>query len=131
MLCFGPTSSIFDYAMFGVMWFVFGANNIAHQSLFQTGWFVEGLLSQTLIIHLIRTSKIPFFQSWAAPPLTFLTLLIMAIGIYIPFCPLAHVVGFVPLPMQYFPWLVGILLGYCVLTQCVKQWFIRRFGYHS
>jgi len=130
MLFFGPTSSIFDYATFALLWFVFGANTIAKQSLFQSGWFVEGLLSQTLIIHMIRTSKVPFLQSWAATPLTILTVLIMAIGIYIPFSPFAHAIGLMPLPLPYFYWLALILVSYCVLTQGVKRWFINQYGYN-
>ncbi len=130
MLFFGPISSIFDYVTFGVLWFIFGANSVAGKSLFQSGWFVEGLLSQTLIIHMIRTAKIPFVESWAAPPLIILTVCIMAIGVYIPFSPIAPFIGLRPLPLHYFLWLAAILMGYCVLTQVVKRWFIRKFGYN-
>ncbi|HWV45361.1 MAG TPA: magnesium-translocating P-type ATPase, partial [Nitrospira sp.] len=105
MLTFGPVSSLFDYTLFGVMWFVFQANSPSHQAVFQTGWFIEGLLSQTLIVHLIRTRKIPFIQSWAAPQLIALTLTIMAIGIYLPLSPLARFFGFVHPPQHYFLWL--------------------------
>ena len=110
------------------MWHVFDANSIENQSLFQSGWFVEGLLSQTLIVHMIRTEKIPFFQSTAAPPVVLLTTAIMAVGIAIPFSPLGAAVGLQPLPMAYFPWLAGILLAYCVLIQMVKTVYRRRFG---
>ncbi|HUX84938.1 MAG TPA: magnesium-translocating P-type ATPase [Chitinophagaceae bacterium] len=127
MIFIGPISSIFDYATFAVMFFLFKANTPHTQSLFQTGWFVEGLLSQTLIVHMIRTRKIPFIQSWASAPVVALTTLIMAIGIYIPFSPLASALKMQPLPLGYFPWLIGILLSYCLLTQLVKTWFIRRF----
>lgn len=127
MLYIGPISSIFDYATFAVMWFVFKANMPAHQSLFQSGWFIEGLLSQTLIVHMIRTKKIPFIQSWATAPVIALTSLIMLIGIYIPFSPIAGALKLAPLPLSYFPWLIGILGGYCVLTQFVKTWFINKF----
>ncbi|MBE5322035.1 magnesium-translocating P-type ATPase [Pedobacter sp. MR2016-19] len=128
MLFIGPISSIFDYATFAVMWFVFKANMPGHQSLFQSGWFIEGLLSQTLIVHMIRTRKIPFIQSWAATPVVALTSLIMLIGIGIPFSPIASALKLQPLPLSYFPWLIGILAGYCVLTQLVKTWFIKRFN---
>jgi Mg2+-importing ATPase len=128
MVFIGPISSIFDIATFVVMWFVFGANVIAKQSLFQSGWFVVGLLTQTLIVHMIRTRHIPFIQSRAATPVILLTASIMAIGIYLPFSPLGAHLGLVPLPMTYFPWLAGILLSYCTLTQLVKQFYIRRFG---
>ena len=84
ILYIGPISSIFDYATFALMFFFFKASSPEHQSLFQSGWFVEGLLSQTLIVHLIRTRRVPFFQSWATPPVILLTLLIMTIGIAIP-----------------------------------------------
>jgi len=124
---FGPISSIFDYATFAVMFFVFKANAPEHQSLFQSGWFIEGLLSQTLIVHLIRTRKIPFIQSWATAPVVALTTLIMAIGIFIPFSPVAHLLGLQPLPLLYFPFLIAILVCYAVLTQLVKNWFVKKY----
>jgi Mg2+-importing ATPase len=128
MLYIGPLSSIFDYVTFAVMFFIFKANTPEQQGLFQTGWFVEGLLSQTLIVHIIRTKKIPFIQSWAATPVVALTSLMMLIGILIPFTPMAVYLKMQPLPLSYFLYLIGILTGYCVLTQFVKQWFIRKFG---
>ncbi|HSS46538.1 MAG TPA: magnesium-translocating P-type ATPase [Burkholderiales bacterium] len=130
MVFIGPISSVFDYATFAVMWFAFSANTIEVQSLFQSGWFIEGLLSQTLIVHIIRTGKIPFIQSRATLPLLLMTASVMAIGIYIPFSPIAHVVGLRPLPGFYFAWLAGILFGYTVLTQFVKVWFIRKYGFN-
>lgn len=128
MLYIGPISSVFDFATFAVMWYVFKANTPEHQTLFQSGWFVEGLLSQTLIIHMIRTRKIPFIQSWAATPVVALTSLIMVIGILIPFSPFATALKLQPLPLAYFPWLIGILFSYCLLTQFVKNWFIKKFN---
>jgi len=128
MVFIGPISSIFDVITFIVMWHVFSANTIEHQSLFQSGWFVVGLLTQTLIVHMIRTQHIPFIQSRAATPVILLTTCIMAIGIYLPFSPLGEHVGMMPLPMSYFPWLAGILFGYCILTQLVKRLYIHRFG---
>src|SRR5450631_3577097 len=113
MLFIGPISSIFDYATFALMFFFFKANSPEHQSLFQSGWFIEGLLSQTLIVHMIRTKKIPFIQSWATPPVLILTSLVMAAGIYIPFSSFAPALHFQPLPGSYFVWLVGILICYC------------------
>ncbi|MCT3809489.1 magnesium-translocating P-type ATPase [Elizabethkingia anophelis] len=127
MLYIGPLSSIFDYITFAVMFFIFKANTPEHQSLFQTGWFVEGLLSQTLIVHIIRTKKIPFIQSWAAAPVVALTSLIMLIGLSIPFTPIAGYLKMQPLPLSYFPYLLAILTGYCILAQLVKQWFIKKF----
>jgi P-type Mg2+ transporter len=128
MVFIGPISSIFDVVTFLVMWHVFGANSVEQQSLFQSGWFVVGLLTQTLIVHMIRTRHIPFIQSRAATPVILLTASIMVIGIYLPFSPLGAHVGMVPLPLSYFPWLAGILLSYCVLTQMVKRLYIHRFG---
>nr|WP_199077830.1 magnesium-translocating P-type ATPase [Pedobacter sp. ASV19] len=127
MLFIGPISSIFDYAAFAVLYFVFKANSPEHQTLFQTGWFVEGLLSQTLIVHMIRTRKIPFIQSWATAPVVALTSAVMLIGIAIPFTPFATFIKLQPLSLAYFPWLLGILVSYCLLTQLVKRWFIKKF----
>jgi len=127
MLYVGPTSSIFDYATFAIMWYVFKANSPAHAGLFQSGWFIEGLLSQTLIVHMIRTRKIPFVQSWAAAPVIILTSVIMLIGVALPFSPIAGALKLQPLPLSYFPWLIGILFVYCLLTQMVKNWFIKKF----
>jgi Mg2+-importing ATPase len=129
MVFIGPISSIFDYTTFAVMWFVFGASTIGTQALFQSGWFIEGLLSQTLIVHMIRTQKIPFFQSIASWQLLTTTGLIMIIGILIPYTIVGSSIGLMPLPGSYFYWLAAILLSYCTLTQIVKIWFIRRFNY--
>lgn len=128
MLWIGPTSSVFDIATYAVMWFVFGANSAASQSLFQSGWFIEGLLSQTLVVHMLRTEKIPFFQSCAALPVLLMTVVIVAVGIGIPFSPLGAMVGLQPLPWTYFPWLAAILFSYCLLAQGMKRFYIRRFG---
>jgi P-type Mg2+ transporter len=128
MVCIGPISSIFDIVTFFVMWHVFRANTPEHQSLFQSGWFVVGLLTQTLIVHMIRTQHIPFIQSRAAAPVILLTASVMAFGIYLPFSSLGAHLGMVPLPWSYFGWLAGILLSYCVLTQLVKTLYIRWFG---
>jgi P-type Mg2+ transporter len=128
MVFIGPISSIFDIVTFVVMWHVFAANTVEKQSLFQSGWFVVGLLTQTLIVHMIRTQHVPFIQSRAAAPVIMLTACIMAIGIYLPFSTLGEHLGMVPLPLSYFPWLVGILLSYCILTQLVKRIYISRFG---
>jgi Mg2+-importing ATPase len=127
MIFIGPISSIFDYATFAVLWFVFKANLPQHQGFFQTGWFIESLLSQTLIVHMIRTRKIPFIQSWATAPVIALTTAIMAIGIFLPFSPLAEAFKLQPMPLSFFPWLIGILVVYCFLTQVIKNWFINKF----
>ncbi|PXY96028.1 magnesium-translocating P-type ATPase [Frischella perrara] len=128
MIWIGPTSSIFDITTYAIMWFVFSANNVDMQSLFHSGWFIEGLLSQTLVVHMLRTQKIPFIQSTAAFPVIVMTILIMVVGIYIPFSPFGSMIGLEPLPWSYFPWLAGILISYCILTQLVKTFYIKRFG---
>jgi Mg2+-importing ATPase len=130
MLFLGPVSSLFDYATFALMWFYFGAKTHAGQSLFQTGWFAEGLISQTLIVHIIRTRKIPFLESRAALPLSLLTGVVICAGLAIPFTPFGKTMGLSPLPGVYFGWLVVILTAYGVLAQLMKNWFARRFGYY-
>ncbi len=143
----GPISSIFDYTTFCVMWFYFKCNHaglvpppelaarFAHAAdpdhtyaaaLFNTGWFVESLMTQTLIIHVIRTNLIPFVQSRASWQLTMTTILIMAIGAYLPYSPIASGLRFVPLPWQFWPILAGTLICYVGLTQLIKMWLIRK-----
>ena len=142
----GPISSIFDYTTFGIMWFYFKCSNLTMlpaemagrfagitdpdkiyaASLFQTGWFVESIMTQTLIIHVIRTKQIPFIQSRASWQLTMTTLAIMGIGAILPFSPLAQYLGFVPLPWQFWPLLAGTLICYVGLTQIIKQWMVRK-----
>ncbi|OCF98729.1 magnesium-translocating P-type ATPase [Gilliamella sp. wkB308] len=128
MIWIGPTSSIFDITTYALMWFVFSANSIEVQSLFHSGWFIEGLLSQTLVVHMLRTQKIPFVQSTAAFPVIVMTLLIMIVGIYIPFSPIGSLIGLAPLPWSYFPWLIATLLSYCFVAQLMKRIYIKRFG---
>lgn len=129
MLFFGPISSIFDILTFCLMWYVFQANTPEHQTLFQSGWFVVGLLTQTLIVHMIRTPKIPFLQSRAAMPLLVMTGVIMAVGIFLPMGPLAGYFKLEALPPLYFVFLPMILLAYMGLTQAVKGFYIRKFGW--
>jgi Mg2+-importing ATPase len=130
MVCIGPVSSLFDYATFALMWFVFKANSVENQSLFQTGWFVESLMTQTLIVHIIRTAKVPFLQSRPSLAMALVTLCVIGIGIVIPFTPIGSALSMVPLPGIYFVWLAAILIGYCILTQLIKSWFVGRYGYH-
>jgi len=141
MIFIGPISSIFDITTYLLMFFLIGPmafggtayhllNSVQQHdfaALFQSGWFIEGLLSQTLIVHMIRTRKIPFIQSSASLPVTLSTLAVMVVGILLPFTPLGERVGLVSLPVSYFPWLAATLLCYCILTQIIKQWYIRRF----
>jgi len=129
MVFFGPLSSVFDLTTFAMMWFVFGANTVAGQTLFQSGWFVVGLLTQTLIVHLIRTPRIPFLQSRAAPALMATTGIIMAVGVFLPMGPLAHAFKLQALPPLYFVFLLLIVLGYMGLTQAMKGVYRRRYGW--
>jgi Mg2+-importing ATPase len=126
MLFLGPISSIFDYVTYGTLLFVFGA--WTNPPLFQTGWFVESLLTQTLIIHVIRTAKIPFLQSRASNSLIVTTILVAGAGMLLPYSPLGSTLGFVPLPVSYWPAVLAIILGYCVLAHVVKTWFVRHWG---
>ena len=129
MVFFGPISSVFDITTYAMMWFVFSANTPEEQSLFQSGWFIVGLLTQTLIVHMIRTPKIPFIQSRAATPLLVMTAVIMAIGIFLPMGPLAHYFKLQALPPLYFVFLPMILLAYMGLTQAMKGIYFRRYGW--
>jgi Mg2+-importing ATPase len=126
ILFIGPISSIFDYLTYFIMLFVF--NTWANPALFHTGWFVESLFTQTLIIHVIRTNKIPFIQSRASKALIFTSLAIIAVGAWLPYSPLAEALGLVALPPLYWLLLAGMLLCYVMLTQVVKTWFVRRFA---
>ena len=129
MIYFGPISSIFDVTTFALMWFVFGANTVQQQTLFQSGWFVVGLLTQTLIVHMIRTAKIPFVQSRAAPFLLVMTAMIMIIGVFLPMGPFADYFKLQSLPMRYFVFLIAILVAYMMLIQLMKKIYIRRYGW--
>jgi Mg2+-importing ATPase len=147
IVCIGPISSIFDYTTYAMMWFIFKCNdlnlapspevgarftNVAGPeqtyaaALFHTGWFVESLMTQTLIIHVIRTNLIPFIQSRASWQLTMTTVIIMALGAYLPYSPLATSLGFVPLPPLYWTLLLLTLICYVGLTQVIKTWLIRK-----
>ncbi len=139
MVFIGPISSIFDYATFALMWFFFRCNVFMDPAasplqkgslakLFQTGWFVESLLTQTLIVHIIRTRRVPFFGSRASLHLTLTTLTIMAIGAWLPYSPFASDLGMVPLPGVYWLWIMLFLATYAVLTHRVKTWFFNRYG---
>jgi Mg2+-importing ATPase len=147
ILFIGPISSIFDYTTYAMMWFVFKCNHLAlaapaalasryagatdpnltyAAAMFHTGWFVESLMTQTLIIHVIRTNQIPFIQSRASWQLTLTTVLIMALGAYLPYSPLADALGFVPLPQLFWPLLALTLVCYVALTQVIKTWLVQK-----
>ncbi len=121
----GPLSSIFDYATFGLLIFLFSA--LTNPALFQTGWFVESLISQTIIIHAIRTNKWPFIKSRASWPLIISTILIILVGCWLPYSPLVSVLGFIPLPINYWLWLILLLVTYFILAHLVKRWFAKQF----
>jgi Mg2+-importing ATPase len=120
ILCIGPISSIFDYTTFFIMLYLFKCWDVSRAPLFQTGWFVESLMTQTLIIHIIRTNRIPFLQSRASWSLTLTTMAIMAFGAWLPYSPLASALGLVHLPGLYWPILLATLLAYSCLTQGIK-----------
>jgi Mg2+-importing ATPase len=133
IVCIGPCSSLFDYTTYFMMLFVFGCwdtstpETATHSArLFQTGWFVESLLTQTLIIYIIRTNRLPFLQSRPSWPLMMMSTIIMAVGVAIPFTPLGRSLGFLPLPPLYWPLLAFSLVGYAGLTQTVKTWLLRK-----
>lgn len=123
----GPVSSVFDYATFFLMLYVFNA--WMDPALFHTGWFVESIFTQTLIIHIIRTNKIPFFQSRASLPLTLGTLIICSLAAWLPYSPIADSLGFKPLPLLYWAYLAGFVVTYFILTQIIKTLFIRKYGW--
>lgn len=127
MLFIGPTSSVFDLTTFALLWFGYGANAVSHAPLFQAGWFVESLMTQTLVVHMLRTQKIPFIQSRAAAPVLLLTSMIITLGAIIPFTGFGHSLGMQALPLSYFVWLVMTVAAYGALVQIVKSWYIRRF----
>jgi len=126
ILFIGPISSIFDYLTFFIMLYVFDSWN--NPALFHTGWFVESIFTQTLIIHVIRTNKIPFIESRSSLPLLLSSLAIVLVGAWLPVSPLASTLGFVPLPSLYWLFLGLMMIGYIVLTQLVKTWFIKKYG---
>ncbi len=126
ILFIGPCSSAFDYVTFFIMLYGFGCWDPANASVFQTAWFVESLLTQTLIIHVIRTNRIPFLQSRASWPLIVSTIAVMLVGASLPFSPVGPLLGFAPLPLLYWPLLALILFGYVLLTQVVKTWLVRK-----
>jgi Mg2+-importing ATPase len=128
MLFFGPISSLFDLLVFAVLWFVYGANSVQEQGIFQSGWFVAGLLTQTLVVHLIRTPGVPFVDSRASFSLTLTTLVVIVVAVFLPMGPLAPYFRLQPLPVSYFAFLGGIVLLYATLVQVMKGYYGRRYG---
>jgi len=128
MAFMGPLSSVFDVLCFAVMWWVIKANTVELAPLFQCGWFVFGTVSQVLVIHMIRTGKIPFVQSRPSVPLLISTLVIAVIAIAVSFTSLAVGIDMMTLPVAFAPWLILILAGYCISAQLIKKLYIRRYG---
>jgi Mg2+-importing ATPase len=128
MVVMGPLSSVFDILTFVVLWFLIGANTMELAPVFQAGWFVFGTLSQVLVIHMIRTAKVPFLQSNAALPLLISTALASLAVLAIGFSNLAAGLDMARLPMDFAPWLILVLVAYFISTQVLKGFYIRRFG---
>jgi Mg2+-importing ATPase len=139
MMFIGPISSLFDYATFALMLFFFGCiaytspflwagHKAYYAALFHTGWFVESLFTQTLIVHIIRTRKIPFLQSRSSPAMLIFTIAVLAVAAILPYTPFAGLLGLVPLPPLYWAWLALFMVLYAGLTHLVKTWFFKKFG---
>jgi Mg2+-importing ATPase len=126
MLVFGPLSSIFDLTTFAVLWWVFGADTAQRQVVFQAGWFVEGLLSQLLVVQLLRTREVPLLRSRPTRPVVAAALAAAAVGLLLPLSPLAGPLRMASLPAGFFPWLAGILLAYALAAQLIKARYLRR-----
>ncbi|MEG1606027.1 MAG: magnesium-translocating P-type ATPase [Clostridia bacterium] len=140
MLWIGPVSSVFDILTYLTMFFFIcpavcagaygapGVDSARFMALFNAGWFVESLWSQTLVIHMIRTPRIPFIESRASLPVCCVTLFAIALGTIIPYTPLGAAIGMAPMPLVYFPCLMAVLLGYMLLATCLKKCYIKRYG---
>ena len=140
MLWFGPASSLFDIATFlllyfavcpraaGGAWGAAGTGALLFTAVFNTGWFLESLCTQTIVIHMIRTPKVPFLESRASAPVTASTAAAMALGLLLPLTPLGRVMDMVPVPPEYYLWLPLVVLCYMLLTALVKKVYIRRYG---
>ncbi len=122
----GPISSVFDILTFLALWFIYGANE--KESLFQTGWFMESLITQMLIVHMIRTPHIPFLQSKPSAVLLYSTFFLTLIGLATALLPFGFLLGFLPPPYHYFLWLLIVAFSYMFLTHAVKRLYIKRFG---
>ena len=140
MLWIGPTSSVFDITTYILMFFIIcpavcggaygakGVNSVLFVSLFNAGWFVESLWSQTLVIHMIRTPKIPFIQSRASLPVLLFTSVSIAVGTIIPYTIFGKMLGMSAMPATYFPWLIGMILCYMILATFLKTMYKRKYG---
>lgn len=130
IIFFGPLSSIFDITTFILMWYFYGANSKEHATLFQSGWFIESLFTQIMIVHMIRTRKVPFIQSQASLPMIIMMLIILCIGVVLPMIPItAQYMKMQALPLSYFGWLTITVLCYLWLTQSMKHVYARKYGW--
>ena len=140
MLIMGPTSSVFDYATFALMFFLIcpsmlggsyhsldAAQQLAFAALFQAGWFVESLFSQTLVVQILRTEKMPFIQSRPSALVFITAMTLLAIGLILPYTGLGKAIGFAQLPLQFYYWLAAMLVGYIALAQTFKVWYIKKY----
>ena len=125
---FGPVSSIFDFITFSILWIVIGANTVSNQALFQSGWFIMGVISQTFIIYVIRTEKTPFYKSKPSKILLYLTFIISIIGISLPYLSIGKLFGLVPLPKMYIIIVILIVIMYLMLTEFIKMIYIQKYN---
>ncbi len=124
MIFFGPISSLYDFATFAVMIWVFHA----HAPLFRSGWFVESLATQSLVVFVIRTRRVPFFHSRPSRPLLATTIVVVLVGIALPYSPLAHALGFRSLPWLFLAILAAMTVTYLALAELGKSYFYRHLG---
>ena len=123
----GPLSSVFDIMTFLVLYYIIGANSVATQSIFHGGWFIFGTLSQVLIVHMIRTGKVPFIESIASRPLILSTLIVTILACLVAFTELATLIDMSPVPALFVPWLMLILVLYAISTQVVKHFYLKKY----
>lgn len=124
MIFFGPLSSIFDFATFAIMLFVFHARN----SFFQTGWFIESIATEILVVFVIRTARTPFFFSRPGKWLIITCLSLVSVGILLPLSPVASALGLVRLPLNYYIILILLVCAYLLLVELVKNLFLKKYN---
>ena len=125
MLFMGPVSSVFDLIVFALLWFLFMVRDVAH---FQTIWFTYSIVSNLIGIHIIRTAKIPFIQSNANKAVYISSILLIMVGILVPFTPLGTAIGLVPIAVEYIWMIFGITFLYCILASFAKKIYIKKYG---
>lgn len=125
MLFMGPLSSIFDLIVFAALWFIF---KLRDPALFQTIWFTYSIVSNLLGMHIIRTAKMPFVQSHANKMVYFSSILLIIIGILVPFTWLGNIIGLVPIPIAYMTVILGVPILYCFVALFAKKIYIKKYG---